>query len=258
MKKIRHSKFGKLTAFVLALLITQGLYSCKKDNTLETNNKLSNLSGEDIFKGIFFLQGEFPKEVNYLSKKLEISNGLVLDKKVSVAKDKIINEVVAEINRVNPKYFSDLKKTLYSKNYDELNESIKAGGDLLAVGLVKSNTMKRIMPQYQRVASELDLGSYDFEDKTDTKRFMSDVAAIPATDMMDDYYEAMVFAGVIAIVAAAVAVTVAVVVSWVVAGQVGAYALVALKVKVVGEAGSPQVIDSFDSQLLTKDMMHAL
>lgn len=257
-------------SITLSILLVQGFYSCSSDdksrieftkNTTNSNqnsylNKtgVNNLNGEEIFRGIFFLEGNLPQQVKFLNKRIETANEINMDEDASLIKSQIINEIVGGINDVSPSYFEDLEESYNKKDYYALKENIKVGADLLYVGLFNSNKMQEIAPEFKLLFENLDMDSYDFQDKNELNRFLSDI-----NDFSENNNEvsAIFVAAVVAVVAVIAAVTVAVGVSWVGAVQVGGYFLA--WVKTVGPIQEISgVLNDFDSELLTRDLIDAL
>lgn len=259
MTKIKKTLFSKLLSITLSILFMQGFYSCssEEENPLINSTDLSALTGENVFKGIFFLEGNLPSQVKFLNKKLEVASEIDMPEDVSEAKTQIISEIISGINQVNPTYFSDLKQSLHLKDNYALNENIKKGADLLYVGLLKSKKMSEMTPEFKQLFEKLDMNSYDFQNKTELNRFLKDVNAL-AKD--SNKVQAIFVAAVVAVVAVIAAVTVAVGVSWIGAVQVGGVVLA--WVKVVGPSPSDEisqkVINDFDSELLTRDLINAI
>jgi len=174
---------------------------------------------------------------------------------VSKAKSQIIEEIILGIKEVNPNYFSDLKRSFDSKNNYALNDNIKKGADLLYVGLLKSDKMTELTPEFKKLFEKLDMDSYDFQNKTELNRFLNDVNTLAEND---NEVQAMFVAAVIAVVAVIAAVTVAVGVSWVGAVQVGGYFLAWVKTIGHKEKIQQSIINDFDSELLTRDLINAI
>jgi|GEM_PF-5055119 len=257
MKTIKKSKFSKLLSIVMSILLVQGFYSCSSDdNSALSNAELSALKGEEIFKGIFFLEGNLPSQVKFLRKKLEVANEINMTEDVSKAKSQIIEEIILGIKDVSPSYFSDLKKSFNSKNNYALNDNIKKGADLLYVGLLKSEKMTELTPEFKKLFEKLDMENYDFQDKAELNKFLNDVNSLAASD---DEIQAIFVAAIIAVVAVIAAVTVAVGVSWIGAVQVGGYFLAWVKTigpKTLNDENS--IINDFDSELLTRDLINVI
>ena len=165
MTKIKKNIFSKLLSITLSVLFMQGFYSCssEEESPLVNNTDLSTLTGRDVFKGIFFLEGNLPSQVKFLNKKLEVANEIDMPEDVSEAKTQIISEIIDGINQVNPTYFSDLKKSLNLKDNYALNKNIKKGADLLYLGLLKSKKMSEMTPEFKQLFEKLDIDGYSMD-----------------------------------------------------------------------------------------------
>lgn len=86
---------------------------------------LHKYSGEEIFSGVVFGQGDvsklFPEIWN--SKDYKIRN---TEKSKKAAK-----QVINEMKKMDAEYFEDLKEYVYSKDLNKIDEQFDKGGDLL-------------------------------------------------------------------------------------------------------------------------------
>lgn len=254
METIRQSKFRRIIALILAIVFTQGFYSCKKSDDIGlSEEKLAAIDGEEIFKGIFFLEGSLPNEVKFLKSKLAVANDINLSNEVRIQKQKIVDEIISNINSVSPNYFKELEKAFKSENYYDLNEDIKKGSELIYVGLLQSETMKQLAPEVKTLLSKIDINSYDLKKPEEVKRFMEDINDVPGVESKE-----AALAAVVAVVAVVVVVTVAVAVSWVGAVQVGGFFLAWVETVGPESSSKKNPLSDFDSELLTRDLISAV
>lgn len=166
MKKIR--KYSK----TIALLLTFSFIfaSCSQQDDSLTNKSISNdfstlqrnissYNGEEIFRGLFFLEGDFVNEINSLfeSKKVfNLNNLSVEDKnKVKTFHDYIINE----INKTQPNYFNEFKESLKSNNLYTVKQSLSNAGSLINQVGLSSNAYKKMF----EISNEFITKGVDFE-----------------------------------------------------------------------------------------------
>lgn len=85
-------------------------------------------SGKEIFKGIVFGIGE-------LGGKLPVDSRITQDVNKNQEALKMIDNIVNEIDRLDPEYFKELQDAAYSKNPSKVDKTIERGGDLLKKAL---------------------------------------------------------------------------------------------------------------------------
>ncbi|MFJ5793772.1 sporulation delaying protein family toxin [Bacillus atrophaeus] len=124
----------KLKSKVVYVLIFGMLLSVLSGLTPKTHAEdLHKYSGEEIFSGVVFGQGDvsklFPEIWN--SKDYKVRN---TDKSKEAAK-----QVIKEMKKMDAKYFEDLKEYVYSKDLNKIDEQFDKGGDLLKKAADKVN-----------------------------------------------------------------------------------------------------------------------
>jgi hypothetical protein len=148
MKKVRKISSNP---FTLVLIITSFLYtSCstnevnnEKDdsflgNSSELQSRIKEYDGEEIFRGIYFLEGEFVEEMNYLKQSKNEMNQYVLKPGELDEKIKFVNSVVSEIKNINPNYFKNFKLSLSTNNLFELKQIYIDGLSTIEVAAKKT------------------------------------------------------------------------------------------------------------------------
>jgi SdpC family antimicrobial peptide len=81
-------------------------------------------SGEEIFKGIFFGQGEVAEQLatSFTKDQLALNNGKEAKKET--------DKIVKEMKKLDKHYFKDLKKAVYNEDYLLTKELLNKGGEL--------------------------------------------------------------------------------------------------------------------------------
>lgn len=102
---------------VMVLLVSGGLLSFNQAQAKDTKK----YSGEELYKGILFAQGDVAKELPSIWDKetIKMSNN-----KKGLA---FTNEIVKSINKNNPKYFKELEQAVYSGNQLTIERSLIRG-----------------------------------------------------------------------------------------------------------------------------------
>jgi hypothetical protein len=104
-------------AILIPLLSLFIIFGCQNDRDDQKPAQL-NYSGEEIFRGIFFSQGDLPNQIEALKPEHEKSEAAIAtNKNVKEFKLDFSNEIVKSINLLDPMFFNNFKKQMESKNY---------------------------------------------------------------------------------------------------------------------------------------------
>ena len=139
-RKIAKNKFfASIMSFMLLFATT---YNANASASISTYDK--EISGEQMFREIFFLQGgtmskSLPKAVQQEYASLEN-----LSKEQKLERSKLVNNVVSLINENNSSYFNTLKKVILDKNHYQIKEQLAVGGDLIINALNLQVESKKI------------------------------------------------------------------------------------------------------------------
>ena len=103
-----------------------------------------NLSGEDIFKGLFFFQNEsFNNNISYLN---EINSTYISNSKETLENLKKISDIsINYIKETNPHFFDELKSSIYSKNLYDIETIMGKSAVLVEESLLNSKEYSKIM-----------------------------------------------------------------------------------------------------------------
>lgn len=143
--------------------------SCSKRNDISENlNEIELYSGEDIFRAIFFLEGELVNKIASLEhaktkrdaimdsptmismkNTMQSAKGVNLESEISVLR----NDIVQSVTSINPSVFENLKNSLISGDVYKFNESVKKSTGILNTTLI----------QNERVENEMKLVDYAYE-----------------------------------------------------------------------------------------------
>lgn len=141
--------------------------SCvKNDNVDSVKYKDNTISGEELFKTIFFLEGELAKKISYYQPvlaqidKFEKQYPEYLDTKAQKIKN-----VVDLIKNNDNSYFDELKKSIESRDVKRVETAILRGTDLIkAVSII----------DYSKINNSDVLYKYDLSNKDELKLFLED------------------------------------------------------------------------------------
>lgn len=119
MVKSKRSAAAMLLVFVLMVALV-GPHA-----TAKTKPAVS-YSGEDIFSGIFFGQGEVAKLLP------EVWDTKAVKKINQDELKQVSDQVMADIKKSSPDYFKKLKAAVYSGDYEKVNSVIDQGSQIMA------------------------------------------------------------------------------------------------------------------------------
>lgn len=145
MKTIRNFTKNPLTIAVLLLAFLN--LSCNQDDFVENqaqSNSSDNLfaksntdySGEEIFKGVFFFQGEIPKNIDAFQDILINMNNRQDSKEIEKELNSLADEIITYINDNDPVYFDKLKEVIKSNDYFSVQEYMNYTGVLIEQAII--------------------------------------------------------------------------------------------------------------------------
>ncbi|MFF2886254.1 sporulation delaying protein family toxin [Paenibacillus sp. NPDC057967] len=115
----------KMLIFFLALVIGTG-FSLQGNSTAVANGKLAIFTGEQLFAGLFFAQGEVAKRLSPTLYSKELLAAANTPEALLAAKD-VINKVKTQ----DAQFFSYFKSAIESKNPLQIQMAFERGGELL-------------------------------------------------------------------------------------------------------------------------------
>jgi len=126
MKTLR--KKLKSISFLMSFIILFASCNYYDDNS-GVDNSISEFTGKDLYKSIFFAYGDFAKNINSYSSNVDNLNKLSLNQKEDIKND--LDDLVKSIETTNPSFFEDFKIAILSKNHRLIDEAIRKGGEEL-------------------------------------------------------------------------------------------------------------------------------
>lgn len=159
----------RLAKFLTVTFLFGIFGSCSKNvETSETINELETLNGEDIFRGVFFLQGEISNKLPSL-RDAKVSREAILDNPqfahiingieeregitIEEKMQRFSDELIEAVNEISPDTFDDLEKALQSGDIDHFNQVVRESGKLLNTAIL----------QNEEVADKVKLADYAYE-----------------------------------------------------------------------------------------------
>ncbi|KZS41633.1 hypothetical protein AWE51_19735 [Aquimarina aggregata] len=92
-------------------------------------------SGEEIFRGIFFLEGEAAYDLTVLRAKVNPINETINTKSIEIQKlsRDIKDEIIEEIKNLNPDFFDDFRKHINSTDHHTIDLAITNGSEIIKI-----------------------------------------------------------------------------------------------------------------------------
>lgn len=108
--------------------------NCSKD---ERDSANKNFTGEEFFRGIFFMQGQVEDAIpSYRVYVKQLRSSPQALSEIS----KLSDEIVSGINKIDPGYFSLLKKAIDSKDFYMIKQMLEEANTLyLKAGLISTS-----------------------------------------------------------------------------------------------------------------------
>jgi|GEM_PF-7037022 len=117
----------KLMLVVLAFIVSFGL-TIQGNTIVEAKEKITSFSGEQLFAGLFFAQGEVARKLSpklYSTELLALAN---TPEAQSAAQD-----IIVKMKKADESFFQDFKRAIDSNNPIEIQKALNNGSDLLII-----------------------------------------------------------------------------------------------------------------------------
>jgi hypothetical protein len=198
MKTVK--EFSSQISLFLASLVL--FVSCEQYETsippIEIDNKqIDNYTPEEVFRGIFFLQGQFAKEIPtlkrindqfnvykenvvYVANKAErelSKSKLSSQSQLNNLMDKQYDFLIDEITKMNPNFFNDFIATIKEKDPDLLVDKMKESALLMKAALYKTDNFKESIDIIEKSYEEegIDPQNYDFTKISGLESYNNDI-----------------------------------------------------------------------------------
>lgn len=132
-KKSRFIKNLLKVALVLPVFLFFINYGCQSNDSDQAAGL--NYSGEEIFKGLFFLQGDLPDHIEALKAEYEKSqSAMAANKEVEEFQLEFSDEIIKSISVLDPDFFKNFKTQMESKNYYAIQLAMANAAKMLKAG----------------------------------------------------------------------------------------------------------------------------
>lgn len=148
-----------------------GLGSC--DDKMGGINK-TEYSGEELFRGLFFLEGEVAKKIPFFDPIISYyENSIKENPNLAVEKSRQVNKTVQKVNEINPYFFDQLKKEIESKDFNRVRKILEKGALMCKAGIVINELYSSHEKEIKEFFSK-NTNTYDFNSEKDMQKFLTD------------------------------------------------------------------------------------
>ncbi|MFK8103454.1 MAG: hypothetical protein AB8G15_13055 [Saprospiraceae bacterium] len=201
----------KSTLSTLAALSLLLMMSCSKPQVEETVAQSPQLEGQEIFKTVFFSLGEASAEIPSFKDNVAMleaaskENPEFMD--IYTAN---VEKYIANIERINPAYFTQLKEAIYAKDFLAIKKAMQLGDLLILPTVIQSNLDEIKNESMKREIQALDLAAVNYQDEAELKDLSSRLLTVLSryeneyADLDINQGRCFFFAGAVAITFAAV------------------------------------------------------
>jgi hypothetical protein len=134
-------------------------------------------SGEDLYRGIFLMQGEVADQIS-IFKKIKTEFPFEKDAVAMEEFNNIVDEVILILKNDNPGFFEKFKSQIQSGDHLQVKEVLDQGAEMLHYGLLKSPTVSAYYQQALNLSREIDVeGLIDAEGKLNHEK-MNEIDAL--------------------------------------------------------------------------------
>ncbi|MBW2963069.1 hypothetical protein [Mesonia aestuariivivens] len=156
----------------------------------------ANYTGEDIFRGIFFLEGKFVNQIPSLYN-AKVERDIIIENPMFVSSypelsEQYLNQeaglendsLVLKIRELNPNIFAELKSSILSKDPYKVKDKLEDCALLLKSALLTNEKVEKNIKVIKdgKNRGGIDPKNYDFTVKEDVERYNSDMTSFLEND----------------------------------------------------------------------------
>jgi SdpC family antimicrobial peptide len=166
--------------FIAPLLASFILLSCGRDNVFPTSPSDSEvMTGEDIFKAVFFLEGKLADKLPSLKNSVQQRGKLYTDEQMSrkefIEKNKFIEDMITNIQSVNQSFFKNFKREMQSKDVDRINMALNEASNVYIKAGLLSKTYGKVFKNAMNIAENIDISKYNIHTKEGMEKLKKDI-----------------------------------------------------------------------------------
>jgi SdpC family antimicrobial peptide len=146
-------------------------------SSIASNKKLTyHLSGEEMFKGVFFMEGKYAELIPELKATKLTYFSEQLSAEENAALQTVRNQLIESIKADNPHFFDDFKATLQVANPAAIKEELKLAQELLTKKAMElSNMSESELQKDTKAMSDFLKKKGNSKDKNALKKFVNDL-----------------------------------------------------------------------------------
>ncbi|UOQ74653.1 hypothetical protein [Hymenobacter cellulosilyticus] len=181
-------KSTSVKALSLLAVGTSLMMSCSKDQVQPSapiehhSASAAAYSGEELFQGIFLMQGDVATHIpSFQATRTALANN---DKQRPAQLQKrqaMTARLLAAVRSLDPGYFAELRQAVVSRNFSQIEQSLRKGAALQHTALQQVVSATRLAKQQQQrseALKQIDFAKYDFAKQADFEQFLHDSKAI--------------------------------------------------------------------------------
>jgi len=191
MKKIR--KVISKWQIILPMVCVFIFFSCFNDDQTAIVKK--EYSGEELFRGLFFLEGEVAQRLESLKPNLdEMATAVKANAEIQKSYNDFTNEIMKQIKILDPDFLKNFKKQIHSDNYYSIELALGNGSRMIqAAGFAseKYSGLFRLASDVQEKQVDFtsaELAHLDLNNPEDREKFQSILKENYAIDVDDEKY----------------------------------------------------------------------
>ncbi len=151
MNKLR--KIASKWPVSLIMCVILLFFTTQCGNSLENIEPKKEFTGEELFRGIFLMQGEVASQIS-LFQKIKSTYDFEANEEVRLQYSKVVDELINMISTKHPWFFKDFKSAITSGDHFEVQNALNAGSGLLVEAMVRSPL---ISPYYEQSLELVDV-----------------------------------------------------------------------------------------------------
>ena len=134
----------------------------------------ANFSGEEYFKGIFFVSGEFAKMIPQYADAIEATAKMTDKQKLE--QEQFQNQLLEEIRTASPDFFARFEKAIKSGEHGQVNMILNEGGEKIYIALRKNPLFKKF---FEKTDSDKSMKEDISNDKGEIDKTKLELALLP-------------------------------------------------------------------------------
>jgi len=187
MKNLQTIK-KQLSFFLSILILYSTTISCSQN--YEEENITKNYSGEDIFKALFFLEGDLVEKIPSLNK-IKVEKEIMSENPIFIATmskgtqninlqaemDEQRESLMKHIREIDPLIFQELKLAIDTKNPDLVKEQLKKSALVVKTALFQNKEFKNGIKLIEDAKKNggIDPENYNFQEQSELERYNNDM-----------------------------------------------------------------------------------